>query len=172
MKYKEISSLYDMNHCAFWFVSSKIKNIPHQFYARDDHLDFVRRVDAKKMENLPDLFDEFYAAFQLMPSFGHNWHALEEYMCNLDDLWPSCEAYLVVVCNSDNLLHTDADQIEWFFKVINDVATWWSKPVEDNPPFDRPPVLFRCVLESSKKWALNMQAKLDHWEIPYKSWSE
>jgi hypothetical protein len=99
------------------------------------------------MKNFQALMDEFGAALQFFDGFGENWYALRDCLRSLDG-WLPAEAYILVVTHPLELLKEEPDELPWFLKVMDEVHDWWSRPITDNGPYNRPPVPFHVVLQA------------------------
>jgi len=114
----------------------------------------VVKVRGWKCRDVPSLMSEFGAAFQFFDGFGENWHALQECLCYLDE-WMPGDGYVVVVERAGELLRDAPAELQWFVAVMNDVARWWSTPIEDNDRFNRPARAFHVVLEMDRDAGLD-----------------
>lgn len=124
--------------------------------------DVIRVVRGNKMPTVGRLIDEISAAFQLYEDIGSNWHALQETLQYMDEVWDG-SGYLIVFSHADLVLSKEPDQIEWLMKVLIDVWKWWSSHVTDNHPYNRPPMPFRCIFESGEQWCKYFEKKIKPW---------
>lgn len=124
--------------------------IPSHFYSREGRSVCVRRLRGNKMRTTSALMNEFASAFQFFDGFGENWHALEECLCYLDE-WLSAQAYVLVVDSAECLLTEDSDEsLGALLKTLHLCGEWWSRPVVDNPPYDRVAVPFHVLFNVDK----------------------
>jgi hypothetical protein len=105
----------------------------------------MRRVRGKKMRIVPRMFDEFAAALQFPPYFGENWAAFDECLADLD--WLRGTAYTLVVWDAEELLVDSAtEEFATLLRVLDRVASEWSRPVSAGEQWDRAAVPFHTVL--------------------------
>lgn len=118
--------------------------IPSYFYARSGMNVCVRRLRGWKMRTEQSLMDEFAAALQFFEGFGENWNALEECLDYMDE-WLPADAYILLIERAENLLVDDDEGMAILLRVLQRVGEWWSRPIEDNDRFNRPPRPFHCL---------------------------
>ena len=105
-----------------------------------------RKLRGRKMRTMEQLMNEFAAALQFFDEFGENWHALKDCLESLDE-WMKAERYVLVVTNASEVLADDERQAKWLSKILDEVGDWWSKPISDNGPFNRPAIPFHTVFQ-------------------------
>ncbi len=107
------------------------------------------------------LMHEFAAAWQFFEDFGENWYALEDCLIYLDDYLPA-DSYINVITRPQELLSDDDPQeLGWLLQTLQEVGVWWSKPINDNPPYNRTAVPFHTVFQlRNQDWeALDQRLK-------------
>ncbi len=117
---------------------------------REDGRDVcVRRLRGRKMQTRDALMNEFGAAYQFFEEFGENWNALRECLNYLDE-WLPAQAYVMVIEKAEAVLRDeDALQMVALLKTLQICGEWWSKPIDDNPPFNRPALPFHVLMNVS-----------------------
>lgn len=101
------------------------------------------------MKSFQALMDEFGAALQFFDGFGENWYALRDCLRSFDE-WLPAEAYILVVTHPQDVLKEEPDELPWFLKVMDEVHAWWSRPIVDNSPYNRPAVPFHVILQATE----------------------
>lgn len=97
----------------------------------------VRELRGPKMRTVPDLFDEFAAAFQFPYYFGANKDAFDEALRDLDDYVGDAPGYVAVIRTAADLLADQPAERAWFAAAVRDAAAYWT----------RRDVAFRVVLQ-------------------------
>ncbi len=125
------------------------KWIESYFYSREGLDVCVRRLRGRKMQTRDALMNEFGAAYQFFEEFGENWNALRECLNYLDE-WLPAQAYVMVIEKAEAVLRDeDALQMVALLKTLQICGEWWSKPIDDNPPFNRPALPFHVLMNVS-----------------------
>lgn len=84
----------------------------------------VRILDARRMETVAGLFEEFQRALKFPDYFGHNWDALDECVCDLE--WLPAPSYRIVIESAPRLLDRDRAERPIFLSVMSDAGKEWA----------------------------------------------
>ncbi len=107
------------------------------------------------MQTTQSLMDEISAAFQFFDGFGANWIALRECLEYLDE-WLPADAYILLCEQAESILFQEqTSDLTAFLMTLNEVGSWWSKPITDNGRFNRKCVPFHVLLyvtENDREW--------------------
>lgn len=123
------------------------KRMPSFFYDKPGSSPVIRVLRGHKMATVQGLMDEFGAALQFFDGFGENWYALKDCLCYLDE-WMKGDAYILIITRPWRLLRDESsEQLDWLYTTLNEVGDWWSKPIANNEPYNRPPIPFHVVLQ-------------------------
>lgn len=105
-------------------------------------------LDAERMRSTSGLFDEFSSQLQFPGFFGNNWNALSDCLRDLE--WLPAAGWVLVVLNSTHLLSdAEKEQMEFFVRVIHQVADEWSEDVQGEGEWDHSPQPFKVVFQYS-----------------------
>ena len=123
--------------------------LPEYLYHDENFSTLIRVLRGKRMRSRQALMNEFAAAFQFFEGFGENWYALKDCLIYLDDRF-HIDRYIVVVTRPQEVLSDEPEEeLGWFIQTLQEVGEWWSRPITDNPPFDRPAIPFHTVLQAT-----------------------
>jgi RNAse (barnase) inhibitor barstar len=124
------------------------RKLPEYLYRHEGFSPLIRVLRGKRMKSRQALMNEFAAAFQFFEEFGDNWYALRDCLIYLDDRLPA-DSYIVVITRPHELLIDEPkEELGWLIQTLQEVGEWWSRPIRDNPPFDRPAIPFHAVLQA------------------------
>ncbi|MCO1577891.1 barstar family protein [Crossiella sp. SN42] len=84
----------------------------------------VVQLDAKKMTDVDELFDQFADGFRFPTYFGRNWSAFAECINDLE--WLPAHAYLVIIDNADRLLLDAPLDRPAFIRNAHDTGKRWA----------------------------------------------
>jgi Barstar (barnase inhibitor) len=127
------------------------KWLPSVLYGKENTAPVIRTLRGRKMKTYDGLMNEFGAALQFFDGFGENWNALSECLFYMDE-WLPGEAYILVITNPQNMLIDEEQaELETFLRILNRVGDWWSRPIVDNGPYNRPAVPFHVILQATEE---------------------
>jgi hypothetical protein len=81
-------------------------------------------LDARRMETVAGLFDEFQRALEFPDYFGHNCDALDECLCDLE--WLPAPSYRIVIESAPRLLDRDRPERPIFLSVMSNAGKEWA----------------------------------------------
>ncbi|MGX5655228.1 barstar family protein [Geodermatophilus nigrescens] len=84
----------------------------------------VRVLDARRMETVAGVFDEFRSAFEFPDYFGRNWDALDECICDLE--WLPASSYRIVIESASRLLDRGRAERSTFLNLMSDAGKAWA----------------------------------------------
>lgn len=126
-------------------------------YGKEGASPVIRVLRGKKMKGFQGLMDEIGAALQFFEGFGENSNALRELLMDLNE-WLPGDAYILVVSNPQLLFSERPEERAWLMSLFDGVGLWWSKPIVDNGPYNRPAAPFHVVLQCSREKLSEVQA--------------
>ncbi len=89
----------------------------------------ARVVRGTKAKAVADLHAEIAAALQFPLSYGENWDALHDCLCDL--AWLGAEEYVLFIADADHLLESaSAEDAKRFFAVIQSAIKHWGEPAK------------------------------------------
>ncbi|NLU81348.1 barstar family protein [Rhodococcus sp. HNM0569] len=117
----------------------------------EQHVDSVEapdiltiRLRADDMTTLDGLFATYAENFSFPSYFGANWPAFQE--CLLDLSQCPSPKYLTVVEGAENLLIDDRDEIETYYRIVDQVGKKWSTRIGLGREFGGGEVSFNTLL--------------------------
>lgn len=123
------------------------KWLPSVRYEKSGLQTVVRVLRANKMATWQGMMDEFGAALQFFEGFGENAAALEDCLTLLNE-WLPGEAYILEVLAGHHLLiQEQAADLALLLRVLSRAGKAWAKPIDGNPPYDRPALPFHTVIK-------------------------
>jgi hypothetical protein len=87
------------------------------------------------MRTTDGVFAEFAAAFQFPTYFGHNWHAMDECLADLE--WLAVDRGVAVVISGGESVMADGDLAD-LVATLGYIADEWAETSEQGPGRDRP----------------------------------
>lgn len=129
----------------------------------------VRKLRGRKTGTYAGFIHEIGAALQFPVVFGENWSATEELLQFMDE-WTPGDGFTLVIEDASHLLAQEPAELATFARILARVGTWWSQPIDDGTPFERPAKAFHVVLESPGGELLEAlaQAGLEVVDLPLK----
>ena len=112
----------------------------------------ARVVRGGKARTKAALLDEFAAALQFPLSFGENWDALHDCLCDL--AWLGSDGLALFVADAARLLEAEDEEASRFLAVLTSAAKHWQEPGKGRSP--RP---FHAVFHSAPAQAKAMTAR-------------
>lgn len=103
---------------------------------------FAGMIRGQKCRTIQGLFDEFSAVLQFPYYFGENWDAFDECLNDLE--WITADAFVLCICNTENLLHLSSDNFATFIKTLSSAVQEWENG-RDFGAISTPPTPFNIV---------------------------
>ena len=100
----------------------------------------IIRIDSRDCKNKEELFGEFTYQFDFPEYFGYNWDALKDCMTDLSWFDDRYKGIILIVNGQKDLLSQEkAEDKEYFYTTLLDIATYWktlSRCVEEYMAFN------------------------------------
>ncbi|MEK4472935.1 barstar family protein [Paenibacillus sp. FSL R7-0048] len=104
----------------------------------------AKMIRGGKCTTINGLFDEFSAVFQFPYYFGENWDAFDECLNDLE--WIKADAFVLCICNAEDLLHLANEDFKVFAKILLNTAEEWENG-RDLGAISTPPTPFKVVFQ-------------------------
>lgn len=107
----------------------------------------VRTIDGACMKNRDALYDAFAEAWHFPPWFGRNMDALDDFMCDLENMVtaatgrPQAPGYLTVITGAHLILLEQPDLFSWFANTMPSYRGYYRDEL-------RPPAAFGLLLSA------------------------
>ncbi|WP_266168906.1 barstar family protein [Dyella subtropica] len=91
---------------------------------------FVGRTSLKDCRGKDDLLRRLADSWQLPATFGHNWDALADCVCDFD--WLKAPGYLLLFEHAEDLRNANEEDFDTLLDILDEAAEGW---LDDNVPF-------------------------------------